>query len=60
MKHIVVMITKHEAHQYKECQERLPSFMKLLAHIAEYHSQDQSEHEENEIKDDDNLKDMHN
>ena len=50
------MITKHEAHQCKECQEKLPSFMKLLAHIAEYHFQDQSEHEEKESKDDDIIK----
>ena len=32
--------------------------MKLLAHIAEYHFQDQSEHEKDEIKDDDNSKDI--
>ena len=44
-KHI---ITKHEVHTYKECQEKLSSFMELLKHVAKYHSKEPKE--EKDIK----------
>ena len=37
------ILTKHEHHQCKECQENLPNFMQLLKHIADNHNKDQSE-----------------
>ena len=37
------MITKHEEHVCKDCNEKLSTFMALLKHIAEYHSQEPSE-----------------
>ena len=30
------MLTKHESHQCKECQEKLPNFMQLLKRIAQH------------------------
>ena len=34
------MITKHEEHECKDCKENLSTFMALLKHVAEYHSQE--------------------
>ena len=39
-KHI---ITNHEEHQCKECQEKLSTFMELLKHVANHHSKDEGE-----------------
>lgn len=36
------LLTKHEHHQCKECQEKLPNVMQLLKHIADNHNKDQS------------------
>ena len=41
------MLTKHES---KECKEKLPSFMKLLKHVADYHYTDQEHKDEDEQK----------
>ena len=35
------MLTNHEDHQFKECQEKLPTFMELLKHVAKHHFKDQ-------------------
>ena len=52
------MLTKHEEHQCKECQEKLPTFMDLLKHVTKLHYTDpssiqgeQSEEETNNKKD---------
>ena len=37
------ILTKYEHHQCKECEEKLPNFMQLLKHIAEHHTENQSE-----------------
>ena len=36
------MITKHELHQCKECQEKLPTSMHLLKHIAKHHTDNEN------------------
>ena len=36
------MITKHELHQCKQCQEKQPNFLLLLKHIAEHQTDKQS------------------
>ena len=48
-KHI---ITKHEVHQCKECDEKLPTFMNLLKHVAKNHYKDQGEGEKRHSEDD--------
>ena len=40
------MLTKHEQHQCKECEEKLPNFMQLLKHVAKHHTKNQGENEE--------------
>ena len=46
------IITKHDVHQCKECDEKLPTFMNLLKHIAKNHYEDQSEGEKRHSEDD--------
>ena len=33
------VITKHAEHNCKDCKEKLPTFMALLKHVAEHHSE---------------------
>ena len=48
-KHI---ITNHENHQCKECQEKLPTFMELLKHVAKHHCKEKVDmHESNCVED---------
>ena len=48
-KHI---ITNHEDHHCKECQEKLPTFMELLKHVAKHHCKEQVDrHEGNSVED---------
>ena len=35
------MLTNHEDHQCKECQQKLPTFMKLLKHVVKNHFKDE-------------------
>ena len=51
------MLTKHEGHECKECKEKLPSFMKLLKHVADYHYKDE-EHEQVKTSEDDVLQNI--
>ena len=44
------MLTKHESHKCKECKEKLPSFMKLPKHVADFHYTDQEHKDEDEQK----------
>ena len=44
------MLTKHEQHQCKECEEKLPNFMQLLKHVAKHHTKNQGENEEIQSK----------
>ena len=44
------MVTKHELHQCKECNEKLPNFMQLLTHISKHHCDDQSMTEDIELE----------
>ena len=34
------MLTNHENHQCKECQQKLPTFMELIKHVAQNHFKD--------------------
>ena len=43
-------LTKHEDHVCKECEEKFPSFMDLLKHIANHHHKDEIEVEENVLE----------
>ena len=42
------MLTKHDYHECKECQKKLPNFMQLLKHKAEHHTEEQKEISEEE------------
>ena len=48
------MLTNHEDHQCKECQQKLPKFMELLKHAAKNHFKDKEgdkdDSKENKIK----------
>ena len=44
-------VTKHDHHQCKECQQKLPNFMQLLKHIAENHKDEEVRKERAEGKD---------
>ena len=44
------MTTKHSEHKCKDCQEKLPTFMHLLKHVAQHHYKDQSEKQEEQYK----------
>ena len=44
-------LTKHDHHQCKECQQKLPNFMQLLKHIAENHKDEEVCKERAEGKD---------
>ena len=37
------MLTKHDDHVCKECQQKFSSFMELLKHVAKQHHKEQSE-----------------
>ena len=37
------MLTKHDQHQCKECEEKLPNFMQLMKHFAKHHTKNQGE-----------------
>ena len=37
------MLTNHEDHQWKECQDILPTFMELLKHVAKNHCNDEGD-----------------
>ena len=40
------MLTKHTDHQCRQCQEKLPTFMHFLKHVAKDHYNEQSEPQE--------------
>ena len=40
------MLTNHEDHHCKECQEKLPTFMELLKHVAIHHFKDEGDIED--------------
>ena len=44
-------LTKHDHHQFKECQQKLPNFMQLSKHIAEHHKDEEVPKERAEGKD---------
>ena len=44
------MTTKHSEHRCKDCQEKLPTFMHLLKHVAQHHYMDQRETQEKHYK----------
>ena len=44
-------LTKHDHHQCKECQQKLPNFMQLLKHIAVHHKDEEVPKERAEGKD---------
>ena len=37
------ILKKHEHHQCKECEEKLPNFMQLMKHAAQHNTKNQSE-----------------
>ena len=41
---------QHEQQQCKECEEKLPNFIKLLKHVEKHHSKNQGENEEGQFK----------
>ena len=50
------ILTKHKEHQCKECKEKLPTFMQLLAQITKNHFKEESEVQVEESKDDEIMK----
>ena len=37
------MLNNHEEHVCKECEEKIPTFMELLKHVAKHHYKDKDE-----------------
>ena len=55
------MVTNHENHKCKECKEELSTFMELLKHVAQHHSNERVDinKEENEKGLLQDMKDKH-
>ena len=54
------MLTKHEMHQCKECQEKLPKFMQLLKHIAKHQTDNESKTKNIQLEEEPSEKKVHN
>ena len=54
------MLTKHESHQCKECQEKLPNFMQLLKHIAKHQTDNESTTKNIQSEEEPSEKKVHN
>ena len=44
------MLINHEDHRCKECQEKLPTFMELLKHVAIHHLKNEGDIEDKNLK----------
>ena len=45
------VLNKHDTHECKECKVKLPSFMKLLKHIAEHHYKEEENVQDEQAED---------